>query len=63
MMMLMIRLTYMWSKLIEKWEEIEFYFGHQRGLTRMFAIITIFITVFSTGNVLLNFEFTPENSI
>ncbi|XKL60006.1 hypothetical protein PGB90_001022 [Kerria lacca] len=52
MMLLMIRLSFMWSKLLKKWTEIEYHFGYQKNLKRVFAIISSLIIVFST--VLLN---------
>lgn len=52
MMLLMIRLSFMWSKLLKKWTEIEYHFGYQKNLKRVFAIISSLIIVFSTGDFL-----------
>lgn len=52
MEILMIRLWLMWSPLLDKWRDIENQFGYHKNLKRIFAIISILIIVFSTGNFL-----------
>lgn len=48
-MALLINLSSNWCNLLKKWEQVEWYFGHQKNLKLKFTFISILCIIFSMG--------------
>lgn len=59
-MALLINLSTNWCNILNKWEQVEGYFGHQKNLKLKFTLISIVCIIFSMGKVLYSSAFSDK---
>ncbi|XP_060840712.1 gustatory receptor for sugar taste 64f-like isoform X2 [Rhopalosiphum padi] len=59
-MALLINLSTNWCNLLNKWEQVEGYFGHQKNLKLKFTFISIVCIIFSMGIIMTERENSHE---